>query len=259
MQALGNDFMVIDTLRQSLDLTPELIKKWGERRTGIGFDQLLLLEPATNPQADFIYRIFNADGTEVEQCGNGARCVARFIFEQKLSIKKQLLLQTKQGLLHTELIALDWVKVSLGMPQIEVQPRLMEIDNHLLEVGVLSLGNPHAVICVADVATADVAKTGAKIETDASFAEGVNVGFMEIINSKEIKLRVWERGVGETPACGSGASAAVVIGQQKGKLAAEVEVHLPGGKLYITHLARQPVYLTGPAQQVFTGRVFNDK
>ena len=255
MQALGNDFMVIDAVRQPINLTTALIKKWGARRSGIGFDQLLLLAPATHPKADFTYRIFNADGTEVEQCGNGARCVARFAVEQRLSTKTQLCLQTQHALLTTELMTADWVKVGLGVPKLETKSTLIELDDQAIEIGVLSLGNPHAIIQVEDVTTAAVAEIGAKIAVHHRFPTGINVGFMQIVNPQQIKLRVWERGVGETPACGSGASAAVVFGQQIDKLEVTVDVDLPGGKLQVTHSPQQSVYLSGPAEYVFAGTV----
>ena len=255
MQALGNDFMVVENVRQKLTLTRDLIKHWADRRHGVGFDQLLLLEAATDAKADFIYRIFNADGTEVEQCGNGARCVARFAFEQQLSVKKQLLLQTQQGLLSTELIKPDWVKVSLGLPDVKTTSQVLEIESHQVEIGILSVGNPHAIIQVEDVAFAPVAELGPRIEKHLIFMTGVNVSFMQIIDRQQIKLRVWERGVGETPACGSGASAAVVMGQARGELDANVEVVLPGGELQVSHRQQHPVYLIGPTMQVFLGEM----
>lgn len=259
MQALGNDFMVIDGVRQAIPLSPALIKKWADRRLGIGFDQLLLLEPATLTSANFNYRIFNANGTEVEQCGNGARCVARFIYEQALSREKRLKLQTQRGPISTELMSLDTVKVGLGRPIIEATTQTLNVDGHNWEIGLLTVGNPHAIIQVQDIKTAPVGDLGPKIETHPLFTNGVNVNFVQIIDRQQIKLRVWERGVGETPACGSGACATVIMGQQWQQLDTAVKVALPGGDLHVLHQAEQTVYLVGPAERVYYGSIIIDK
>lgn len=255
MQALGNDFMVIDGVRQNIALSPRLIKQWADRRLGVGFDQLLLLEQPTITSADFNYRIFNADGGEVEQCGNGARCIARFAFEQRLSTKKHLKLQTQQALINTELIRLDTVKVSLGQPIIKAISQTLNINGYDIEIGLLTIGNPHVIIQVKEVDAASIESLGPKIETHPVFTNNVNVSFMQIINRQQIKLRVWERGVGETPACGSAACAAVAMAQQWLQLDSKVEVILPGGNLQVSHQAQQDIYLTGPAEQVYSGNI----
>ncbi len=259
MQALGNDFMVINGVQQVIHLSPTLIRKWANRRLGIGFDQLLLLEPATVASADFNYRIFNANGGEVEQCGNGARCIARFIFEQGLSRQKCLKLQTQGTPISTELINLDRVKVSLGQPIIETTSQMLNIDGYNWEIGLLRIGNPHVVIYVQDINVAPVEHLGPKIEKHPFFTNGVNVNFVQIIDRQSIKLRVWERGVGETPACGSGACAAVIMGQQWQQLDTAVEVTLPGGNLQVLHQAPQDVYLIGPAEHIYSGSIAIDK
>jgi diaminopimelate epimerase len=270
MQALGNDFMVIDAARQTVNVSPATIIQWADRRLGIGFDQLLMVAPATVASADFNYRIFNADGTEVEQCGNGARCVARFIHDTGLSSKTQLVLQTKKGFTHTELMSDSWVKVNLGQPNFV--PKLIpatfptQADRYTLKLaqqeisfGALSVGNPHAIIQVDDVSKAAVKTLGPLLETHTNFPQGVNVSFMEINDNTHIKLRVWERGVGETPACGSGACAAVVMGRHWQLLGADVEVSLSGGNLSVSWQGDgHDVYLSGEAQHVYAGDVSTD-
>lgn len=265
MQALGNDFVVIDAVNQSVSLTPEQVQLMACRRFGIGCDQILLVEPASDPGADFFYRIFNADGSEAEQCGNGARCLARFIAENQLSDKTLLTLQTRCGLMHTELIRLDHVRVDLGLPEFLpskvpfIAPELarhyeFSIADHPMDLGVVSVGNPHAVMHVKDVDCAPVIQWGPLLETHPRFPNKTNVEFMEIITPQKIKLRVWERGVGETPACGSGACAAAIIGRTWELLDANVEICLPGGTLFVEYQgADHHVYLTGSAEQIFTG------
>lgn len=254
MHALGNDFMVLDGIRQKLRLSSEIIRVWGDRRTGVGFDQLLLIEAHPTPDADFTYRIFNADGSEVEQCGNGARCVARFIFESGLSKKKVLKLKTCNGLVITKLIRRDWIKASLAVP--DFTPPVIASGTPLgnPDFSYVSVGNPHAVQQVTEVNTLNVAEIGSQLQQH--FPQGVNVEFMQIIHRNEIKLRVWERGVGETPACGSGACAAVVIAQQQALLDPIVKVQLPGGELEVEwHGENTLVYLTGPAVWVYDGLI----
>ncbi len=281
MHALGNDFMVLDSIRQKLRLSPEIICEWGDRRTGVGFDQLLLIEEHSATDADFKYRIFNVDGSEVEQCGNGARCVARFIFDTRLSKKKILKLKTCNGLVTTKLLRHDWIKASLGVPDFSPHTNPppcistregIGLSDYCSEnganffslpcvvgegrVGVhtVSIGNPHAVIQVTNVETADVANIGSSLQKQ--FPNGVNVEFMEIITRDQIKLRVWERGVGETPACGSGACAAVVIGQHQALLDSKVTVQLPGGELEVEWQGGEnPIYLTGSAVWVYDGLI----
>lgn len=262
MQALGNDFMVLDSIRQKVRLTSEIIRQWSDRRLGVGFDQLLLIEAHQTDNADFKYRIFNTDGSEVEQCGNGARCVARFIFDSGLSKKKVLKLKTSNGLVTTKLLRRDWIKASLAIPEFDVSiianTALGGIgrNDEPINFSLVSVGNPHAVILVSDIANADVTQIGPFLEKNPIFPKGINVEFMEIVSRDKIKLRVWERGVGETPACGSGACAAVVIGQQQRLLDANVTVQLPGGKLEVEWQgADTPVYLMGPAIWVYDGLI----
>lgn len=263
MHGLSNDFVVINTLTQTFNPTPELIQQLAHRQMGIGFDQMLLVGPAPSDQIDidFSYRIFNADGSEVAQCGNGARCLARFIYEHQLSHKKHLRVQTLAGILELHIEAIDQIRVNMGIPNFvpanipclakTILPRY-QIDD--IVFGAISLGNPHAVILVDNINQAPVEKIGRFLQAQAFFPESVNVGFMQINNPQHINLRVYERGAGETAACGSGACAAVVIGKTWGLLNAGVQVSLPGGQLRIDWSAPdQPVWMTGPAVQVFDG------
>lgn len=253
MHGLGNDFMVIDGVTQRFAFTVENIKHLSDRNLGVGFDQLLLVEPVTDPLADFIYRIFNADGSEVAQCGNGARCVARFIAEQGLSAEKKLTLQTLNGFVATELMGLDNVKVSLGVPDILSEGTEVDVQQQTYTFGAVSVGNPHAILWVDNVEAIDVASIGAVIEHDAFFPKGANVSFVQVIDREHIVQRVWERGVGLTAACGSAACAAVVMGIVWGKLAANVETNFLGGTLQVEWQGPgQQVYLTGPTETVFT-------
>jgi diaminopimelate epimerase len=267
MHGLGNDFVVIDAINQNVALSPEQVRGLADRHRGIGFDQLLLVERPGAPQADFRYRIFNADGGEVAQCGNGARCFMRFIHDQGLSEKRELLVETASGPLRMVREDDDQVTVDMGEPRLE--PReipfeaparaatySLEIAGERLEVAAVSMGNPHAVTLVRDVDTAPVERLGPAIERHPRFPQGVNAGFMQIIDFEHIRLRVFERGVGETLACGSGACAAVVAGRLWDRLAARVKVALRGGDLVVSWAGRgYPVYLTGPATHVFRGRI----
>jgi diaminopimelate epimerase len=275
MQALGNDFVVLDAVRQKIALNPQQIRYLADRHLGIGCDQVLIISPATVADADFNYQIFNTDGSEAEQCGNGARCVARFIAENQLSSKKQLTLQTLRGLITTELLgpnnAWDSIRVSLGAPEFtpanipflaSKQQETYDITlsnggiDQILTIGVVSVGNPHAVLQVSDIAQAPVASVGSALEHHALFPQRTNVEFIERVDAAHIRLRVWERGVGETQACGSGACAAVIIGRAWQLLDPIVEVSLPGGKLLVEyHGGNHPVYLTGSAIQVFSGYI----
>ena len=267
MHGLGNDFVVIDAVTQEVNLTPEIVRHLSDRHFGIGCDQLLVVEPPQRPDVDFHYRIFNADGGEVGQCGNGARCLARFVREQKLTTKTRIRVETTTGILELAVLSDDLYQVALGVPRFAPEdipfvvparaPRYqLDIDGQNHGFSALSLGNPHAVLEVAAVARAPVAELGAKIGAHPCFPEGVNVGFMAVRNRHTIDLRVFERGAGETLACGSGACAAAVAGIQTDLLDSPVRVHLPGGTLTIDWAGEgQPVLLTGPAVTVYQGRI----
>lgn len=265
MHGLGNDFVVINCIHQSIHLDRSTICFLADRHLGIGFDQLLLIEKSN--KADFACRIFNADGSEAEQCGNGMRCVARFIQEEKLTPQHALSIETKSGIIHANIQDDNTIQVSLGQPcfQPEKIPFIAEKIKHLysiqceenhLELAVLSMGNPHAILSVSDVDTYPVKNIGAKLAIHPAFPEGVNLGFMEVIDRQHIRLRTFERGVGETRACGSNACAAVVAGIINDWLDHHVEVQLVGGKLFIQWEGEhQPLLMTGPAQTVFSGTI----
>lgn len=268
MHGLGNDFVVIDGMRQYVELTPEKIRALGDRHMGVGFDQLLLVEPPTVPGADFRYRIFNADGGEVEQCGNGARCFVRFVHDQKLTDKRAIVVETKRGIIHPRLEADGLVTVDMGQPRFvpaeipfesdtdAAEQALQLPDGTTLTIGAVSMGNPHAVTVVADVDTAPVAEQGPQVENHARFPQRVNAGFMQIVDRHNIRLRVYERGAGETLACGTGACAAVVSGIRRGLLDSPVRVQTRGGDLSIAWGGPgQSVIMTGPAVTVFTGEI----
>lgn len=267
MQGVGNDFVVFDGLRQRVELTPERARAIADRHFGVGCDQILLVEKPTVAGADFRYRIFNADGGEVEQCGNGARCFVRFAREQGLTDKNEIRVETKSGLIAPRLEADGEVTVDMGAPIFEpgripfitdsealAQP--LEVDGATVMITALSMGNPHAVQVVADVDTAPVATQGPLIERHPRFPRRVNAGFMQVVDRTHIRLRVYERGAGETLACGTGACAAVVAGIRRGLLDERVRVATRGGELTIAWAgADNPVYLTGPAVTVFEGEI----
>ena len=267
MHGLGNDFVIIDAINQSVFLTAEQIQQLADRHTGIGFDQLLLVETASSPDADFRYRIFNADGGEVGQCGNGARCFMQFVHEQGLSDKTTLQVETANGPL--QLLRRDdgLITVDMGVPRLEpgevpfLAPARklsyrLETNTTALDIAAISMGNPHAVLLVDTIASAPVAELGPVIESHPRFPQRVNVGFMEIVDAHTIRLRVYERGAGETRACGSGACAAVVAGRLWERLSAEVKVLLTGGELVVSWTGEgQPVRMTGPATTVYQGRI----
>jgi diaminopimelate epimerase len=265
MHGLGNDFVVIDAINQHIALTSEQIRLLSDRHFGIGFDQLLLVEKAVSANADFKYRIFNADGGEVAQCGNGARCFARFVRDKKLSDKDEICVDTNSGQLVLRFNDDNLITVDMGAPRFapEQIPLLAEKESRFYTVrvndtekafGAVSMGNPHAVIQVSDVKAAPVGELGKALENHAFFPERVNVGFMQVVDRRHIKLRVYERGAAETLACGSGACAAVVIGIEQNLLDHTVCVELPGGALTISWLGRgEPVLMTGPAITVFEG------
>ena len=267
MHGLGNDFVVIDAINQSVFLTPEQIRQLAHRRTGIGFDQLLLVEAATLADTDFRYRIFNADGGEVGQCGNGARCFMQFVRQQGLSKKTTLQVETAGGLLQLSEAADGQISVDMGVPRLEpseipfTAPARaitypLEVNDLQLEIAALSMGNPHAVLQLDTLDDAPVAELGPLIENHPRFPQRVNVGFMEIVDADTIRLRVYERGAGETLACGSGACAAVVAGRLRQRLSARVKVLLNGGELVVSWPGEgHPVIMTGPATTVYQGRI----
>ncbi|ESQ11359.1 MAG TPA: diaminopimelate epimerase [Chromatiaceae bacterium] len=265
MHGLGNDFVVIDAIRQAVNITPELSRNLAHRRFGIGCDQVLLVEPARLPDTDFHYRIFNADGSEVEQCGNGARCFARFVREQGLTAKDTILVGTATGVIRLRIEPDGQISVAMGVPRLEpadipfdAQRQAacydLSLDGDMVRIGAVSMGNPHALLRVDDIEHAPVTTLGPRIERDRRFPKRVNVGFMQIVDAGHLRLRVWERGVGETMACGTGACAAVVIGNLQGLLDQRVRVTLPGGDLVIQWPGEgAEVLMTGPATRVYDG------
>ena len=270
MHGLGNDFMVIDSIGKDLKLTSENIKILSDRNFGIGFDQLLLIETASANSVDFHYRIFNTDGTEVEHCGNGARCFAMYIRDKGLSDRNPLRVSTVNRTLSLTIHGDGEVSVDMGAPEFEpsmipflcdsrrnIYERYIKISGKesIVSFSALSMGNPHAVICVEDIRKAAVKDIGEALGNHPDFSDGVNVGFMEIISSNEIQLRVFERGAGETLACGSGACAAVVVGRMLEKLDSGVKVRLPGGHLEVSWDLRNSVMMKGPTQTVYEGVV----
>ena len=267
MHGLGNDFVVIDAIRQKITLDTAQLRHLADRRLGIGCDQILLVEAATGPEADFCYRIFNADGGEVEQCGNGARCFVRFVREQGLTTQKDIRVQTVGGLISLHQRDDGNISVNMGEPRFLAAdiPFLgeddalcadFEVGAARLQLSVLSMGNPHAVQVVADVDTAPVLTQGPLIEQHARFPKRVNAGFMQVCDPHHIRLRVYERGAGETLACGTGACAAVVAGIRRNLLVSPVQVTTRGGNLEIAWAGGgQPVWMTGPAATVFEGEI----
>ncbi|RUR35622.1 diaminopimelate epimerase [Vreelandella populi] len=267
MHGLGNDFMVVDLVTQRARLREEQIRQLGDRRFGIGFDQLLIVEPPLDPEMDFRYRIFNADGSEVENCGNGARCFARFVRDQRLTHKHEIHVETAGGPLVLNVQHDGLVRVDMGQPRFSPaalpfeaegdQPlHTLEVDGETLKVGVVSMGNPHAVLQVESVEHAPVERLGPLVEAHPRFPKRVNVGFMQVLSPSQIRLRVFERGSGETLACGTGACAAVASGIRQGLLKSPVSVHLPGGELTIEWPDPEAsLIMVGPATRVFDGRV----
>ncbi|MFA6920589.1 MAG: diaminopimelate epimerase [Gallionella sp.] len=267
MHGAGNDFVVLDGIRQHISLTQEQLRLLADRHFGVGCDQILLVEKPHDPSADFRYRIFNADGGEVEQCGNGARCFVRFVHDQKLTHKPEIVVETHNGLIRPRLEEDGRVVVNMGAPvfvaeripftggAVEVTQPLIVAGETLL-ISVISMGNPHAVQVVEDVAAAEVARLGPLIEHHPSFPKRVNVGFMQIMDRQHVRLRVFERGTGETLSCGTGACAAVVAGIRRGLLDSPVTVATHGGTLSIAWNGEDnPVLMTGPAISVFTGEI----
>ncbi|HET6718488.1 MAG TPA: diaminopimelate epimerase [Rhodocyclaceae bacterium] len=267
MHGLGNDFVVLDGVRQKLELSPQQIRALGDRHFGVGFDQLLLVEKATQPGIDFRYRIFNADGGEVEQCGNGARCFARFVHDQGLSTQREIAVETMRGVIHPRLEDNGLVTVEMGVPRFapaeipfdsdsDAVVQALDVNGESVLITAVSMGNPHAVQVVADVDSAPVATMGPAIESHPRFPRRVNVGFMQVCGEHAIRLRVFERAAGETLACGTGACAAVVAGIRRGLLSSPVRVETRGGELSIAWAGEgTAVLMTGPAVTVFAGEI----
>ncbi|MHB9799811.1 diaminopimelate epimerase [Pseudomonas sp. MT3] len=267
MHGLGNDFMVLDLVSQHAHVQPRHVKQWGDRNFGVGFDQLLIVEPPSTPEADFRYRIFNCDGTEVEQCGNGARCFARFVIDKRLTAKKSIRVETKGGMIELTIANDGQVTVNMGAPRLapeqvpfqadaEALSYGVEVDGQSYQLAAISMGNPHGVLRVDDVDSAPVRTLGPKLEVHESFPQKANIGFLQVVSPNQARLRVWERGVGETLACGTGACAAAVAGIRQGWLQSPVQIELPGGRLSIEWAGPgQPVMMTGPAVRVFEGQV----
>ncbi|MYM63860.1 diaminopimelate epimerase [Pseudomaricurvus sp. HS19] len=267
MHGLGNDFVVIDGISQRVRLSETRIRQLADRRFGVGCDQILLVEVPQNPDVDFRYRIFNADGSEVENCGNGARCFARFVSDRKLTGKRVIDVETAGGIMTLHLLNNGDVRVDMGAPRLEPEQvpfeatsrqatYTLDVAGESVDVSAVSMGNPHAVLLVENTASAPVEQLGPLLESHTAFPRRVNVGFMEVVSPQEINLRVYERGAGETLACGTGACAAVVAGRLRNLLDSNVKVNLPGGSLSIEWQGEgQPVLMSGPAATVFHGQV----
>ena len=267
MHGLGNDFVVLDGVRQNITLTPAQLRFLADRNFGVGCDQILLVEKPGQAGVDFRYRIFNADGSEVEQCGNGARCFVRFVHEQGLTDKREIKVETKSGIISPRLEADGNVTVDMGKPVFApdripfvsptdavIQP--LQVGDQEVAITAVSMGNPHAVQVVEDVDTAPVAIQGPMIESHPRFPQRVNAGFLQVVDRHNVRLRVYERGAGETLACGTGACAAVVAGISRDLLDSPVRVQTRGGELNIAwHGPGTPVRMTGPAVTVFSGEI----
>lgn len=267
MHGTGNDFVVIDLISQRYRVRKRDIRRLADRHFGIGCDQVLVVEAPRSPDVDFRYRIYNADGEEVEQCGNGARCFARFVRDKKLTRKRIISVETRAGIIELRVHGNHNVEVDMGAPVL-APPKIpfdaaeqslhypLEVDGRAYEIGAVSMGNPHAILRVDDVDTAPVLSLGPKIEAHERFPQRVNAGFMQVVDEHSINLRVYERGVGETLACGTGACAAVVYGISCGWLHDTVTVALPGGKLSVVwNGENNPVIMTGPTAVVFEGTI----
>jgi diaminopimelate epimerase len=266
MQGVGNDFIVFDAPADARLPDAATFRRLADRRTGIGFDQALVLQPPRQPGTDVFYRIFNADGSEVEQCGNGARCIARLVSNRRAS-RAGLRMDSLGGLVNARIRDDGLVSVDMGVPNFDpaslpfiadCEADLYAIDvlGQRFEIGAVSMGNPHAVLRVPSVASAPVDSVGPAMENHPRFPKRANIGFMEVVDGGHIRLRVFERGVGETLACGTGACGAVAVGRRLGLLGPEVQVDLPGGRLTVEWAgAGQPLWLTGPAETVFEGKV----
>lgn len=267
MHGLGNDFVVLDGVRQNIQLSPKQLRVLADRHFGVGCDQILLVEPSTQADVDFRYRIFNADGGEVEQCGNGARCFARFVHDSGLTNKSEIRVETQKDIITLCLQANGEVSVDMGVPRFtaaeipfisdsDAISQRLNLGGSSVDISVVSMGNPHAVQVVADVDIALVAQHGPLIENHPRFPQRVNAGFMQVVDRHSIRLRVFERGSGETLACGTGACAAVVAGIRRGLLDSPVRVSTRGGELSIAWGGPDtPVLMTGPAVTVFQGEI----
>ena len=265
MHGIGNDFVVIDCINQQISLSAEQARLIADRRYGVGCDQILLVEAPRSDDVAFGYRILNADGSEVNQCGNGARCFARFVVDQQLTDAAEIAVETASGVLVLSLLADGQVKVNMGVPELEPAkipfdaPQYqnsysLDVEGEPVSLCAVSMGNPHAVLLVDDADSAAVEILGAKLESHPAFPQRVNVGFMQVVSDHHIRLRVFERGAGETLACGSGACAAVVAGRLLNQLSEQVKVDLPGGQLMIEWSGEgSPVTMTGPVATVFKG------
>ena len=264
MQGLGNDFVVLDFVNNPIELSNAQFAQIADRHFGIGCDQILIIEPSNAAGVDFCYRIHNADGSEVGQCGNGARCVLEYVRAKGLSNKSSIVVSTSSGLMTLESLGNHQVKVNMGFIHFEPEhipfvsdktqeTYSLDVAGETVTISVANIGNPHALILVDDIKNAPVERLGPLIESHSQFPERVNVGFMQTLSRNEVNLRVYERGAGETLACGSGACAAVAMGQKLDLLDEEVLVNLPGGSLQIQHKGLEPVYMTGPAHFVFDG------
>lgn len=268
MHGLGNDFMVIDGITQDIHLSTAQVQHWANRNFGIGFDQLLLVQAPNSPDVDFCYRIFNADGGEVEHCGNGARCFAKFVLEKGLTHKRSIRVAIQKGVIELHVLDDGRVTVDMGEPQLapgdvpfvadeqaDHYALQLEGSQETVDISTVSMGNPHGVLMVPNVDDAPVHTLGALLEGHQRFPERANIGFLQVLNRKEGRLRVFERGVGETLACGTGACAAMVAGRLRGKFDDQVTLHLPGGPLEISWSGTGSVMMTGPATTVFEGQV----
>ncbi|MCB5162912.1 diaminopimelate epimerase [Marinomonas algarum] len=268
MHGLGNDFVVVDAVSRKVFFNKRQIERLSDRNWGIGFDQLLVVEPPTQPDMDFRYRIYNSDGSEVEHCGNGARCFAKFVLDRELTNKRVIDVETKRGAIQLRVMDDGLVTVDMGVPSFEPSdlPFTADTSDELYSILVadkeylltpVSVGNPHAVIKVDQLLDEEVAKVGSLLECHERFPQKVNVGFMQVVSPEEINLRVYERGSGETQACGTGTCAAVVAGIKQGWLSPKVIAHLRGGDLQIEWQgAGQPILMTGPAEKVFEGQIY---
>ena len=267
MHGLGNDFVVIDALTQNVRVTASMARRLGNRTMGIGCDQILVVEPPSDPNIDFNYRIFNSDGGEVEQCGNGARCLARFVKDRRLTGKSMIRVKTMNRVMELRINADNLVSVDMGIPALvpadipfqAAEPAnlyAIDIGGNSYQIAAVSMGNPHGILQVDDIQTAPVSDLGPQLECHERFPNRVNAGFMQVVDRQQLNVRVFERGAGETQACGSGACAAAVAAIQQELVDSPVTVHLNGGDLTIDWQGEgQPLIMTGPAVTVFHGRI----